>query len=35
MDAVVVIGIGLAPSVEDDKADGLPFGELGVVGELP
>ena len=35
MDAVVLVGAGLAPSVEHDDGHRLPLGERGVVGERP
>lgn len=30
-----MIGLGFAPSVENDQSDGFPLGELGVVLEFP
>ena len=35
VDAVVLIGLGFAPSVENDQSDGFSFWELGVVLEFP
>lgn len=35
VDAIVLIRLGFAPSVENDQSDGFTFGELGVVVEFP
>ena len=35
MDAIVLNGLGFAPSVENDQSDGFSFWELGVVLEFP
>lgn len=35
MDAVVLVGIGLAPSIQHDDGHRLPLGELRVVGQRP
>ena len=35
MDAVVLVGVGLAPSVQHDDSHRLPLGELRVVRQRP
>jgi hypothetical protein len=35
MDAIVLVGIGLTPSIQHDDGHRLPLGELGVVRQRP